>query len=211
MPPYSGVSLVLSRQMGSKVRHSVKKLSEAQIQLTLPAKANCFRPGINNGPPSIGRHWLHRICCCEPQISPRSTLVQARRPLRLSSVTSDDIWGGTHGAWIDLDIPTCDRVSGQWMWCPRIFVYSAGITDTLIFGLPFFCAFYPAQFPTKNRKIGSFTQTLAITQLPSTIQVQSIHTEGVPFNTPGVSRCTRRPGRGHVQELHQRGSPEIGI
>ena len=40
MPPYSGVSLVLSRQRGSKVRHGVRKLSEAQMQLMLPAKAH---------------------------------------------------------------------------------------------------------------------------------------------------------------------------
>ena len=32
---------------------------------------------------------------------------------------------------------------------------------------------YPAQFPTTNRKIGSFTQGPCNTQLPSTIQIQS--------------------------------------
>ena len=32
---------------------------------------------------------------------------------------------------------------------------------------------YPAQFPTKNRKIGSFKQKPCNTQLPSTIQIQS--------------------------------------
>ena len=32
---------------------------------------------------------------------------------------------------------------------------------------------YPAQFPTKNRKIGSFTQNPCNTQLPNTIQIKS--------------------------------------
>ena len=32
---------------------------------------------------------------------------------------------------------------------------------------------YPAQCPTKNRKIGSFTQNPCNAQLPSTIQIQS--------------------------------------
>ena len=90
------------------------------------------------------RHSLIRctvFAVANPRFFPEGTLVQARRPLKLSSVTSDGIARGTHGAWIDLHIPTCDRVSGKWIRCPQIVVYSAGVTDTLIFGLPFFCAF----------------------------------------------------------------------
>ena len=47
---------------------------------------------------------------------------------------------------------------------------------------------YPAQFPRKNGKIGSFTRDPYNTQLPSTIQIQSIHTGGF--------RSTRRLSHG---------------
>ena len=37
---------------------------------------------------------------------------------------------------------------------------------------------YPAQFPTKNRKIGSFTQTLIPARTNSQVQSNPIHTAG---------------------------------
>ena len=139
-PPYNGVSLVLSRQRGTRVEHSVRKVSDALLQLILPAKVHFLSFDL-----TVDAEALADIGCtvfANPRFFPEGTLVQARRPLKLSSVTSDGIAGGTHGAWIDLDIPTCDRVSGKWIRCPKAFVYSAGVTDTLIFGLPFFCAFH---------------------------------------------------------------------
>ena len=68
---------------------------------------------------------------------------------------------------------------------------------------------YPAQFPTKKRKKGSFTQKPCNTQLPSTIQIQSIHTEGFLSIRRLSHGALGDTGGGHVQELHQRGSPEI--
>ena len=77
--------------------------------------------------------------------------------------------------------------------------------------LPGSCSSPGSAFSHKKKEKGSFTQTLipCNTQLPSTIQ-SNPHC-GLPFNTPVVSRCTRRHGGGHVQELHQKGSPQIGI
>ena len=64
---------------------------------------------------------------------------------------------------------------------------------------------YPAQFPTKNRKIGSFTQNPCNTQLPSTIQIQStllasfqyagrlaVHTETRALGM--YKNCTKKEG-----------------
>ena len=77
--------------------------------------------------------------------------------------------------------------------------------------LPGSCSSPRSAFSHKKIEKGSFTQTLipCNTQLPSTIQ-SNPHCR-LPFNTPVVSRCTRRHGGGHVQELHQKGSLEIGI
>ena len=63
------------------------------------------------------------------------------------------------------------------------------------------CSSPGSAFSHKRIEKNSFTQTLAI---PSTIQIQ-IHTAGL--------RSAHRLSHGgrHVQELHQKGSPEIGI
>ena len=75
---------------------------------------------------------------------------------------------------------------------------------------------YPAQFSTKNRKIGSFTQNPCNNQLPSTIQIQSIHTEsfqGCLKSRVDTPHCFQHAGRlavhtetravGMYKELHQ--------
>ena len=64
------------------------------------------------------------------------------------------------------------------------------------------CSSPGSAFPQKIEK-NSFTKTLAIPKHnPS-----PIHTEGFPFSTPGVSRCTRRPGVGHVEEIAPKRKP----
>ena len=83
---------------------------------------------------------------------------------------------------------------------------------------------YPAQFPTTNSKIGFFTQLPRNNQLPSTIQIQSIHTEGLQgclrsridtqhsFQHAGrLAVQTETRAVGMYKELHQKRSPEIGI
>lgn len=74
-----------------------------------------------------------------PQFFSEGTLVPAQRPLSLTTVTTDAIQGGTHGAWIDLAFYGC--VPHARMLCPRIFVYCATVSDRLILGWPFFVAF----------------------------------------------------------------------
>ena len=61
------------------------------------------------------------------------------------------------------------------------------------------CSSAGSAFSHNKIEKSSFTQTLIPwdTQLPSTIQ-SNPHC-GLPFNTPVVSRCTRRHGGGHVQ------------
>ena len=70
---------------------------------------------------------------------------------------------------------------------------------------------YPAQFPTKNRKKGSFTQDPCNNPLPSTIQIQSIHTEGFLQYAGCLTVHSETRAVGMYKEVHQRGSPEIGI
>ena len=70
---------------------------------------------------------------------------------------------------------------------------------------------YPAQFPTKNRNIGSFTQDRCNNPLPSTIQIQSINTEGFLQYAGCLTVHSETQAVGMYKEVHQRGSPEIGI
>ena len=140
-PPYNGVSLVLARQRGTRVRHGVRKVSDALLQLMLPAKVHFLGFDLTVDAQALADIGCTVFAVANPRFFPEGTLAQARRPLKLSSAASDGIAGGRQGAWIDLDIPTCDRVSGKWIRCAKTFVYSAGVTDTLIFGLPFSCAF----------------------------------------------------------------------
>ena len=83
---------------------------------------------------------------------------------------------------------------------------------------------YPAQFPTTNGKIGSFTQIPCNNQLPSTIQIQSIDTKGFQGclrshvdtqhsfqHADRLAVHTETRAVGMYKELHQKRSPEIGI
>ena len=119
----------------------MRKVSDPLRQLMLPAKVHFLGFDLTVEAQALADIGCTVSAVANPRFFPEGTLVQARWPLKLSSVTSDGIAGGTHGAWIVLDIPTCDRVSGKWIRCPKIVVYSAGIMDMLTLGLPLFCAF----------------------------------------------------------------------
>ena len=72
---------------------------------------------------------------------PAGVLELARTPLSLSTVTSGSIEGGKYGAWSNVQMPICSEAGGEWVMCPRVFIYCAEVSDGLIFGYPFLEAF----------------------------------------------------------------------
>ena len=72
---------------------------------------------------------------------PAGVLEPARTPLSLSTITSGRVEGGKYGAWSDVLVPICSEFGGEWVQCPRVFIYCAEISDELIFGYPFLKAF----------------------------------------------------------------------
>ena len=163
------------------------------MQLLLPAKAHFLGFELTTDVQGLADIGCTVFAIANPRFFPTGTLVRARRPLRLSSVTSDGISGGTHGAWIDLDIPTCDRVSGQWIRCPRIFVYSAGVTDTLIFGLPFFCGFRLIFDPVQGCLLPYECVAVQSTNLVQHRDIQQL-SDGVCTASVGSQQCCQVVG-----------------
>ena len=69
---------------------------------------------------------------------------------------------------------------------------------------------YPAEFPTKNRKMDSFTQTPCKPQLPSTIQIQSILLASFQY-AGRLAVHTETRALGMYKNCTKEESPEIGI